>query len=673
MTAVARRMGWLALTVLVPALRAADHVPELPVAEAARFRLAWQDEFDTGSVDETKWNYRSGPAWWSTQQKKNITVTGGVMRIELRKEKAGPMDYTAGGLISKTKFRYGYYEARFRCPPGKGWHTSFWLMGTDRAEQEIDICENDSINPLRYSVNTHRYNPIHTSVGFKTVETPDLSADFHTWGCEFTPRRVTYYFERKVVASFPVDHMAHNDHSIWLTSLAASLGGTDHVDDDKLPAAAVYDYVRFFEPVVPYEPHAYTNLAALPPVSAFGLDELHVRSGLTNTAAKLAATGEVHIAYLGGSITEAKGWRAYTREWLQKQNRKAKLVEIHAAISGSGSEFGACRLQREVLEKKPDLLFVEFAVNDGGTPPDRIIRAMEGIVRQTRAACPGAEICFVYTLSEGDAKTLQAGRLQKSVVAMETVAQHYGIPSIHFGIEVARLEKDRRLQMKGRLPTNDKERDAIRNRIVFSGDGTHPHRETGHLLYLESLARAWPLLATATGTVDRPPAPIDPENWVNASMIPVAQIARSGGWTNLTADAAPVRGTSMDGRIQGRLQQDPPWSAAQAGDALTFRFRGTMVGLYGLKGPDAGNFRVLVDDLPPVEAALFDSYCTPGRWRIKPWFYPRPLAAGDHSVRIELTGTAPAKASQMKSKDAAGYAGTALHVSDILLVGQPLP
>lgn len=663
----------LLLTLFVSAVRGAEPAPSLPAADAARFHLAWRDEFDGGTVDETKWNYRTGPAWWSTQQKKNITVTGGVMRIELRKEKAGPMDYTAGGLISKPKFRYGYYEARFRCPPGKGWHTSFWLMGTDGAEQEIDICENDSINPRRYSVNTHRYNPIHISVGFKIVETPDLSADFHVWGAEFTPRKVTYYFEGREVASFPVDHMAHNDHSIWLTSLAASLSGTDRVDDDQLPAAAIYDYVRFYEPLVAYEPTVYTNPAALPPVSAFGLDELHVRGGLTNTAAKLAATGEVRIAYLGGSITEAKGWRVFTREWLQKRNRKAKLSEIHAAISGSGSEFGACRLQREVLDHRPDLLFVEFAVNDGGTPTDRIVRAMEGIVRQTRASSPGTEICFVYTLNEGDVKTLQSGRLQKSATAMETVAQHYGIPSLHFGIEVARLEKDGRLQMKGNLPTNDRERAALRNRLVFSPDGTHPHRPTGHVLYLESFARAWPLLAAATGTVDRLPAPLDPGNWEKVTMLPVSQVARSGSWTNLTADAPPVRGTSMDGRIQGRLQQEPPWSASQSGDALTFRFRGTLFGLYGLKGPDAGNFRVLVDDLPPVEAALFDTYCTPGRWRIKPWFYPRPLSAGEHTVRIELTGTAPAKAAQMKAKDAAGYAGTALHVSDILLVGQPLP
>ena len=226
-----------------------------PAAEAphlAAYRLAWADEFDGDAVDASQWNFRTGPAWWSTQQRQNVSVSGGVMRIALRKEAAQGKGYTAGGLISRREFRYGYYEARFRCPPGAGWHTSFWLMSTRGAQQEIDICENDSIDPRRYTVNTHRYQPVHTSVGFQAVDTPDLSADFHTWGCEFTPQKVTYYFEGKPVASFAVDQMAHNDHSIWLTSLAASLGGTKQVDDARLPAAAEYDYVRFFTPPEPY-------------------------------------------------------------------------------------------------------------------------------------------------------------------------------------------------------------------------------------------------------------------------------------------------------------------------------------------------------------------------------------------------------------------------------------
>ena len=52
-------------------------------------------------------------------------------------------------------------------------------------------------------------------------------------------------------------------------------------------------------------------------------------------------------------------------------------------IAFTGSDLGVFRVQQDVLSKQPDLLFVEFAVNDGGAAPEQIIRCMEGIVRQT--------------------------------------------------------------------------------------------------------------------------------------------------------------------------------------------------------------------------------------------------------------------------------------------------
>ena len=68
--------------------------------------------------------------------------------------------------------------------------------------------------------------------------------------------------------------------------------------------------------------------------------------------------------------------------WLA-EHFKCDVQEIHAAIGGTGSDLGVFRLGRDALRREPDLLFVEFTVNDGGASPERIWRAMEGIVRQT--------------------------------------------------------------------------------------------------------------------------------------------------------------------------------------------------------------------------------------------------------------------------------------------------
>lgn len=65
-------------------------------------------------------------------------------------------------------------------------------------------------------------------------------------GCEFTPQRIDYYFDGQLVQSLDATIMPHGPQNIWLTSVAAPLGGTKAVDDLRLPAVAEFDYVRYF-------------------------------------------------------------------------------------------------------------------------------------------------------------------------------------------------------------------------------------------------------------------------------------------------------------------------------------------------------------------------------------------------------------------------------------------
>jgi hypothetical protein len=78
-------------------------------------------------------------------------------------------------------------------------------------------------------------------------------------------------------------------------------------------------------------------------------EEFRSRDGLPNLFAKLQAGGSVRLAYLGGSITAANGWRPKTLAWVQAQSPQARVAQINAAISGTGSDYGACRVQGDVL------------------------------------------------------------------------------------------------------------------------------------------------------------------------------------------------------------------------------------------------------------------------------------------------------------------------------------
>lgn len=236
---------------------AADTAPKLPADRAASYQLAWHDEFDSNSLDLAKWVYRTDSKHWSTQLPENVSVSDGLLRLALKKQDARGKQYTGAGVISKEPFKYGYYEARFKCPPGNGWHTSFWMQHHDgsggtnpkAALQEIDVCEQDSIKPFSYGANVHQWHPKHKAFGPINVKTPDLSADFHTWGCEFSAQKIVFYFEGKVVGERDATQFEHNDQHVWLTSIASHLGKTDAVDDAALPAFAEFDYVRYYRPV----------------------------------------------------------------------------------------------------------------------------------------------------------------------------------------------------------------------------------------------------------------------------------------------------------------------------------------------------------------------------------------------------------------------------------------
>jgi hypothetical protein len=184
-----------------------------------------------------------------------------------------------------------------------------------------------------------------------------------------------------------------------------------------------------------------------------GAVEFQARNGLHRFFNKLDHGGRVRVAYLGGSITAAEGWRPQSLKWFADTYPNVDFQEINAAISGTGSELGVFRLGQDVLQYSPDLLFVEFAVNDQDESVGRIERAMEGIVRQTWQRFPQTEICFIYTLNQHSLPELEAGHDPTAVEAMERVADVYRIPSINFGVPIAKAVLVGKLIMKGPHPS----------------------------------------------------------------------------------------------------------------------------------------------------------------------------------------------------------------------------
>lgn len=400
--------------------------------------------------------------------------------------------------------------------------------------------------------------------------------------------------------------------------------------------------------------------------------ECEARGGLPNFFAKLEAGQPVRIAYIGGSITEAWGWRDLSRDWFAKEYPQAKVEQIRATISGTGAEFGACRLQNHVLRHSPDLVFVEFAVNGAGATDRRAVESVEGIVRQIRKHDPTTEVCLVFTVSKGMLKELKQSRSPKVVQNMKRVADHYGVPTIDFGPGILRLVEEGKLVFSGPAPSKDA---PAQGPMVFSTDGTHPLFETGHKLYLDAIVRSVPVIKVAGHPGPHPmPEPLEPDNWENASMVAIdsSGVTRSAGWQKIE----PPGGTEKSQRISEYFPG--VWQAGKPGDTLEFAFEGTEFGLSGFRGPAAGLFRVTVDDRPPLDATFFDSYSHAGRVSHKAWFYPEELPRGRHRVKIEFLSEPPDHAAILK-KDGQSYkkpdpAPTpVLQLAAILLAGSLTP
>jgi hypothetical protein len=395
------------------------------------------------------------------------------------------------------------------------------------------------------------------------------------------------------------------------------------------------------------------------------LPECTPRGGLPNFFAKLNHGDNVRICYLGGSITAQEGWRPKTLSWFQQQYPRANISQINAAIGGTGSDLGVFRLRHDALEQKPDLLFVEFAVNDGDASAEQIYRSMEGIVRQTWRDNPATDICYIYTINGRVLDKLKKEELPVSYAAMEKIAEHYGIASINLGFEVARLEQAGKLVFKGEKPKTEAEKAALGDKIIFSPDSTHPYIDSGHALYLDAIVRSMDLIkAVGTSGPHKLIEPFIADNWEDAKLIPLDKAKLSEGWKELAA-------TNSVAKIFSRRMPEL-WKANQPRDTIQFKFHGTMAAIYDILGPDCGQVIVTLDDQPSFVRPRFDAYCV--SHRISWLTIGKNLSNTVHTVKLEIDAKQPDKVAILsqrneKMDDPKRFDDRAWYAGAIMLVG----
>ncbi|MCM1299792.1 MAG: SGNH/GDSL hydrolase family protein [Firmicutes bacterium] len=145
---------------------------------------------------------------------------------------------------------------------------------------------------------------------------------------------------------------------------------------------------------------------------------------------KKAASGEnITVAYLGGSITQgssATDSTCYSRlvtDWFKETFPDITVTYVKAGIGATGSYIGVHRADKDVLSQNPDVVFVDFTVNDTTENTQRNINSYDSLMRKLwNGESKPAIVCIGMTQDDGTA--FQSQHLE--------VAQHYDLPFISY-------------------------------------------------------------------------------------------------------------------------------------------------------------------------------------------------------------------------------------------------
>lgn len=175
---------------------------------------------------------------------------------------------------------------------------------------------------------------------------------------------------------------------------------------------------------------------------------------------------KMSIAFLGGSITQGSAassnktcyaWKVWN--WWKEKFPQTTITYINAGIGGTDSLFGGARAQEEVLLKSPDVVFVDFTVNDEAN--EFYKETFEGLLRRLYYGSKKTAVVVLNNVYYNSGLSAQEYH--------NSVASRYGIPCI-----------------SAREGIYDKIREGIIRTEEITSDFLHPN-DFGHSLLAAEL------------------------------------------------------------------------------------------------------------------------------------------------------------------------------------------
>lgn len=344
------------------------------------------------------------------------------------------------------------------------------------------------------------------------------------------------------------------------------------------------------------------------------------RGRLQNSFLKFERERSGRVAFLGGSITEMKGWKDEIENDLKQRFPYTAFDFVEAGIGSTGTTPGAFRLPHDVLSQgKIDLLFVEAAVNDDTNhfSPLEQVRGMEGEVRQALLNNPEMDIVMLHFIYDPFIPLLAKGKQPDVILNHERVANHYLIPSINLAQEIS-------------------ERMSAGEFTWEQFGGTHP-LPFGHKFYAAAINHLfdtmWKGIEMDAPLVphELPALPLDSFSYFGGDFIELEEAQLHKGW-KLVGNWHP------DNAVEKRrgFVDVPMLEATQPGSELSLTFEGRAIGIFCTPGPSAAILEYCIDDGDYQELDTFTEWS--GHLYI-PWVYlfASELEPGKHRLTLRIS------------------------------------
>lgn len=220
---------------------------------------------------------------------------------------------------------------------------------------------------------------------------------------------------------------------------------------------------------------------------------------------KARGGGKLSLVFLGGSITAGclssvheKCYAYLVYKWWCENFPDATFEYINAGVGGTGSDFGVARVEEDVLSKNPDLILIEFSVNDSVT--DYFEETYEGLVRRCLNSTNAAVMAF-HNICYDSGNSAEDMHSQ--------VEKHYKIPAVSIRPTVYKALTEGRFEAK-----------------EITSDNLHPN-DSGHLLlscaiirFLETVYRESTEKTSEYGRInDNLPKPVTLNRYENATLL----------------------------------------------------------------------------------------------------------------------------------------------------------